>query len=206
MRDQSSVFIAFCDLLFAVLAVVIVAVNPKHTNKAIDSPASFLIQATWEIEHSDADIDLWVLPPPGEIPVYYRNREVGLTMLDQDCLGKSNSIAMLADGSSVVAKTCRETITQRGYVPGKYDVALNLYHMNDEHGAQVPDDARGLGVKVHVEITRINPMVRQEWQGDFTLDYVKETLNLVSFELTAGHDFKLVTPPAEPITNRFLAQ
>ena len=127
-------------------------------------------------------------------------------MLDQDCLGKSNSIAMLADGSSVVAKTCRETITERGYVPGKYDVALNLYHMNDEHGAQVPDDARGLGVKVHVEITRINPMVHQEWQGDFTLDYVKETINLVSFELTAGHDFKLVSPPAEPITNRFLAQ
>jgi len=205
VRDRSPIWIAMADLLLCVLAIVIAAVNPKSEAKGIDSKADYLITAEWQIEHSDADVDLWVLPPPGEVPVYYKNREVGLTMLDQDCLGKSNSTVALADGSVVAAKTCRETITLRGIVPGRYDLAVNLYHMNDEQGRSISDDAEGLGIKVHVEIAQLNPTVKIMFQGELTLDRTKQTINFASFELTAENEFKLKPPPIEPITDKFLA-
>ena len=192
------------DLLLCVLAIVIAAVNPKSEAKGIDNKADYLITAEWPIEHSDADVDLWAVPPPGEVPVYYKNREVGLTMLDQDCLGKSNSTVALADGSVIATKNCRETITLRGIVPGRYDLAINLYHMNSEQGRSVPDDADGLGIKVHVEIAQINPTVKIMFQSDLTLDRTKQTINFASFELTANNEFRLHPPQLEPITDKFL--
>jgi len=161
--------------------------------------------AEWPIEHSDADVDLWAVPPPGDSPVYYRNREVGLTTLDQDCLGKSNSSVTLADGTIIAAKTCRETITLRGLVPGKYDLAVNLYHFNDERGRPAPDDEGELGVKVHVEIVRLNPKVTIMFQGDLTLDRPRQTINFASFELSRDNEFELLPPPLDPITGKFLA-
>jgi hypothetical protein len=205
MRDRSPIWIAMADLLLCVLAIVIAAVNPKSEAKGIERKADYIITAEWPIESLDADVDLWAIPPPGDVPVYYRNREVGLTMLDQDCLGKSNSSVTLADGTVIATKTCRETMTLRGVVPGKYDLAINLYSLNDGLGRPAPGNADGLGVKVHVEIVRLNPTVKVMFQSDLTLDRPRQTINFASFELTADNEFKLQPPPLDPITDKFLA-
>ena len=205
MIDRSPIWIAMADLLLCVLAIVIAAVNPKSEAKGIESKAEYVITAEWPIDSLDADVDLWAIPPPGDAPVYYRNREVGLTMLDQDCLGKSNSSVTLADGTTMATKTCRETITLRGVVPGKYDLAINLYSSNDERGHPSPGDADGLGVKVHVEIVRLNPTVKVMFQSDLTLDRPRQTINFASFELTPDNQFKFQPPPLDPITDKFLA-
>lgn len=205
MRDRSPIWIAMADLLLCVLAIVIAAVNPKNEAKGIENKADYIITAEWPIESSDADVDLWAIPPPGELPVYYKNREAGLTMLDQDCLGRSNSTVALADGTVIATKTCRETITLRGIVPGRYDLAINLYSSSDQLGRPSLSDADGLGIKVHVEIVRLNPTVKMMFQSDLTLDRPRQTINFASFDLTADNEFKLLLPPLDSITDKFLA-
>ena len=128
-----------------------------------------------------------------------------MTTLDQDCLGKSNSTVTLADGTVIATKTCRETIAIRGLVPGHYDLAINLYHFNDELGHSALDDADHLGIRVHVEIVQLNPAVRVVFQGDLTLDRPRQTINFASFGLSRDNEFALLPTPLDPITDKFLA-
>ena len=202
MRDRSPVWIALCDLLLCVLAVVVAAVNPKAT-KGVEPKAAYIVQATWDAVGRDADVDLWMVPPPGETPVYFRNREAGLASLDHDCLGKSNTQVALADGRTVSAPYCREIITLAGVVPGRYDLALNLYSARDEQGRAI-EAGPAPPVKVHVEILKTSPGVETRFEDDVTLFEIRQTVNFASFTLTADNEFALVPPPAEPVTDRFL--
>ena len=201
---RAFLFIALGDLLLCVLAVVISAVNPRHADAGMKPHVEYIIQANWSLEDGhDEDVDLWMLPPPGTVPVFYRNRQAGLVLLDQDCLGKSNSTVLLADGSVVAAKECRETISIRGIVPGKYDLALNLYSARDERGIDIRA-GKARSIVVHTEIIQVNPQIQTMWKGDITLDEVHETKNWASFTLTAENRFEMVPVPLDPITNKFL--
>ena len=194
MKDRSSIWIGLCDLLLCVLSVVIVAVAPtKAKVDGVRPVAWFLITAEWAVQW-DSDVDLWVIPPEGR-PVFYGSRQVGCTDLDHDDLGNTTSQVTLADGSVVHAKSHKETTSIRCLVPGHYDVGVNLYS-----DREIPA-GRATSIPVHVEVTGINPQVTTLFSGDVALEHRGQTINVVSFDLTADGKITLTGTPLAPVTD-----
>ncbi len=85
-RDRSPVWIGLCDMALAVLAVVIVAVNPpKPADAGIKEKAEYLITMESSVD-IDADPDLHMMTPSHK-PVFYASRDVGCAKLDSDPRG-----------------------------------------------------------------------------------------------------------------------
>src|ERR1019366_3083056 len=188
------------ELLLCFLLVIIALVSTHKADDAgIKPKAEYVITAEWALS-SDADVDLWGVPPPGGHPVFYKSRENGLLVLDQDCLGFPNTMVTLDDGSQVKMSTCKETMTLRGIVPGHYDFAVNLFAYREGGGISTDPPA---GIKVHVEIIQMIPRVRVLYVGDVSLDHQRQTINFASFELGRDASFKRVDPPLAPVTDLF---
>ena len=119
----------------------------------------------------------------------------------QRCNGAAHcgsAMETLADGSTVKVDTEKETIAIRCIEPGHYDLASNLYAYKIDGVNQ--DNARNLGLKVHVEIVGLNPSYRLVFAKDVVLDYVGQTINWASFDMDRTGAVTLVDPPLEPIT------
>jgi hypothetical protein len=200
MRDRSSIWIGLADLLLCVLSVVIVAVAPKTPPQAgVQEKAEYLLSAEWSVD-VDADADIWLIPPSKK-PVSYASRDVGCAKLDSDYRGFMDEIVTLADGSTVKVPSAKETISLRCIEPGHYDLGVNLYAYR-QNGAHLPGSARGLGLKVHVEIVAVNPAVHLVYAKDVTLDHVGQTINVASFDLSRQGAISLADPPLELVTAR----
>lgn len=196
MRDRAPIFIALCDLLLCVLAVVICAVSAsKAKTEGVKPKAEILISADWPLSRN-SDIDLWLVGPERK-PVFYGSRQVGCADLDRDTLGFSTSHIYLADGSYVQQDSNKETISIRCLNPGHYDVAVNYFSDHDNDTSPVP---------VHVDITALNPSVRTVYLKDVALTKPGETINVVSFDLDHEGNIKLVDPPLVPVTQTFSAK
>lgn len=200
--DWSPIWIALSDLLMCFLVIAITLIATKKDADAQKPKAEFLITAEWDVG-TDADVDLWLAPPEGK-PVFYASREVGCATLDRDSRGFLDNVVTLSDGSKVKVSSDKETITLRCVNPGRYDIGVNLFQYRD--GGNAVGDRTGLALKVHVEITRLNPSVHVEWAGDVTLDRVNQTINTVSFDLAPNGDLALTDPPLTPITNAAFKQ
>lgn len=195
--DRSPVWIGLCDLALAVLAVVIVAVNPpKPPALGVEMKAEMLATIEWDV-NVDADADIHMIPPSRK-PVFYGSRDVGCATLDRDSRGFLDSFIALADGSQTKVESNKETIPIRCVEPGHYDLAANLYAYRANSINQV--DRKDLGLKVHVEILGLNPTVRVLFAKDIVLDRVGETVNWVSFDMDRRGHVMLVDPPLTPIT------
>lgn len=197
IKDRSPIWIGLSDLLLCVLSVVIVAVAP-HTPKAKgpEQKAEYLVSLDWPVQGSDADVDLWVRMPNGK-PVFYASREVACGTLDRDSRGSVDDHITLADGSVVKVDSNKETVTLRCVEAGHYDVAAHLYAFRDATPIQ---ETNGYGLKVHVEVTRLNPQVKTEWAGDVTLNRHWEGVNAVSFDLARDGKLTITDTPLDPIT------
>ena len=125
MRDRSPVWIGTVDLCLAVLAVVIVAVNPKGAAEGVHERGEYLLTVDWDI-NQDADVDIWLLPPTKK-PVFYGSRDVGCARLDSDNRGFLDGVVTLADGSTTRIESSKETIQLRCIEPGHFELAANLY-------------------------------------------------------------------------------
>ena len=197
--DRSPVWIGLCDLALAVLAVALVAVNPPAPKmKGVEMKAEYLITA----ESSplvDADPDIHVMPP-SQHPLFYGSRDVGCAKLDGDPRGFIDNSVELEDGSRVMVETEKETVSLRCIEPGHYDVAENLYAYREN---SVGATRRDLGLKVHMEIVRLNPEVRIVWAKDVVLDRVGQTINAVSFDMARDGSITLAEPPLTPITEAY---
>lgn len=180
------------------LVVIMALVSTHRQNDAgLQSKAEFAMTAAWSIDDSDVDVDLWAIGPPKQKPVFYGNREAGLLSLDQDCLGYPNMVVTMPDGSYIRAKECKEITSLRGLVPGHYDLGLHLYR------AALPGRAEPLGIKVHVEILKLNPKIQIMFMADLVLDRVKQTINFASFDINASGVYSMAQPPVEPITDAY---
>jgi hypothetical protein len=193
--DRSPMWIGLADLLLCVLSVVIVAVAPtKARVDGVKPKAEFLITADWPVA-LDSDVDLWVVGPDKK-PVFYGSREAGCVSLDRDSLGRSTAEITLADGSTALSESNKETTTIRCIAPGHYDVGVNLYSDREL--------AKGVAaIPVRVEITGLNPRVTTLFAGDVALDKVGQTINVASFDLALDGQVKLVEPPLEPIIDAY---
>ena len=181
MMDRSPVWIGLCDMALAVLAVVVVAVNPPKPARGVEMKAEMLASIEWDA-NVDADADIHMMAPSHK-PTFYGSRDVGCATLDRDSRGFLNNVIALADGSQTKVESDKETIAIRCVEPGHYDLAANLYAYRVNSVNQV--NRKGLGLKVHVEILGLNPTVRVLSAKDVVLDRVGETL---------------VDPPLTPIT------
>ena len=139
---------------------------------------------------------------PSHKPLFYASRDVGCAKLDGDPRGFIDNLIALPDGSKVKVETEKETVALRCVEPGRYDVAENLYEYRVE-GRGVGGERRNLGLKVHLEIVKLNPAVQIVFSRDVTLDWVGQTVNVVSFDLGRDGEIALADPPLEPVTSAY---
>ena len=194
--DRSPVWIGLCDMALAVLAVVIVAVNPPKPASGVEMKAEILATIEWNV-NVDADVDIHLMPPSHK-PVFYSSRDVGCATLDRDNRGFLDSIVTLADGSQTRVESDKETIAIRCVEPGHYDLAANLYAYRVDSLNQT--QSKDLGLKVHVEIVGLNPSVRVLYANDIVLDRVGQTVNWASFDMDRQGRVTLDDPPLTPVT------
>ncbi len=200
MTDRSPVWIGLCDMALAILAVVIVAVNPPQPAKGgVEMKALYLMTIEWHVG-VDADADIHLMTPRKK-PVFFASREVGCATLDRDNRGFLDSIIELPDGSKTRVMTNKETIALRCVEPGRYDLAANLYAYRAGNFDQ--SDKRELVLKVHVEIDGHNPAVRVLFARYVTLDRVGQTANVASFDMARDGGITFVDPPLTPITDGY---
>jgi len=203
MIDRSPVYIATVDMVLAMLAVLIVAVNPP-AKKSVEQKAEYLLTASWP-NTLDADVDLWMVGPSGK-PTFYQARDVGCARLDQDDRGFLDGLIHLADGTDVKADDFKETISIRCIEPGHYDAAVALYAFHDHHTIgddRVPPSRTGLAIPVHVELVGLNPDVRVLYARDVALDHVGDSVNTFSFDVPRDGKATMSDPPLEPIAERW---
>lgn len=194
--DRSPVWIGLCDMALAVLAVVVVAVNPPKPASGVEMKAEILATIEWS-NLVDADVDIHMMTPSHK-PVFYGARDVGCSNLDRDDRGFLDSVITLDDGSQVRKENAKETISIRCIEPGHYDLAANLYAYRADGLNQTA--AKDLGLKVHVEIVGLNPHVHVVYSGDIVLDRVAQTVNWASFDMDRQGHVTLDDPPLTPVT------
>jgi hypothetical protein len=193
-RHLAALFLAFVDTLVCALIYALAAITSAHAKvDGVKPKAEFLIQMDYDINR-DVDLDLWVVGPTRK-PVFYASRQVGCAELDRDSLGFSTSMIALADGTKVRARAYTETTTLRCIEPGRWDIAVNRF---SDHTIEV-----GGPIAAHVEVVGLNPAVRTVWAGDVILNAVGQTVNAVSFDLSADGNLKLVSVPLEEITKAY---
>jgi hypothetical protein len=196
-RDRSPIWIGLADLLLCILSVTIVAAHPKSEHEGgVKEKAEYLASIEWDV-NVDADADIHMLPP-SKRPVFYGSRDVGCATLDRDNRGFIDSIITLADGSQTKVESDKETIAIRCIEPGHYDLAANFYAYRKDGVSQT--EANNLGLKIHVEIVKLNPEVKVAYTRDIVLDRVGQTVNWASFDMNRAGAITLVDPPLEPIT------
>jgi hypothetical protein len=192
--DRSTVYIAFCDLLFAVLAVVVVAYAPAKAKPDIQEQALYMLSIEWDTQ-LDIDPDIWLVPPAPSKPVFFGNRQMGCISLDQDNRGWLDD-GVGPDGKRVAR--AREMITMRCIKPGHYDLGVNLYGYS-AHQSSDPTDG-SVGLAAHVRIEGLNPS-KTLFESDVKLNRIGQTINAASFELDPDGTMKFVAPPLAPVTD-----
>jgi hypothetical protein len=196
-RDRSPIWIGLADLLLCILSVTIVAAHPKSEHEGgVKEKAEYLASIEWDV-NVDADADIHMMPP-SKRPVFYGSRDVGCATLDRDNRGFLDSMITLADGSQTKVESDKETIAIRCIEPGHYDLAANLYAYRKDGVRQT--EANNLGLKVHVEIVKLNPEVKVAYSRDIVLDSVGQTVNFASFDMDRDGAIIFTDPPLEPIT------
>lgn len=169
--------------LFLLLIVALAGfsiITKNNINEGIRPKAEYIITAEWATK-INADVDLWVADPLGNI-VYFQNKDLGLLHLDYDNLGKTNSIVTLNDGTTVEPDSAREVVSLRGIVPGEYVVNLVLYSLKDDSGMYITKESPQ-PVDVKVEIIRINPSVTVSRTLLVKLNYVGQEATAIRFTL-----------------------
>ena len=185
-------FIGYADFLLVILAFVVALVQVQAKSEGPKNDAEYIVTATWG-DRVDADVDLWGLPPPGDHPVFYNDREVGALHLDRDSRGFLDNRIANADGSFTYLPN-REVMTIRGRVPGPYVFGLQLYA---GHVAAPVD------VVVHVEAVKVKPEAKTIFARDFHLHAVNEAVNALAFTVNGDGDYHIDDLPLRSVSDLF---
>lgn len=194
------VWICYADL-YALLALLFLHMveEKKPPHAGIDQKAEYIATLTWDVETYDADLDLWLVTPPKEVPVFFGNRQSGCVGLDIDNRGWADSKVVNDDGSTGDFKLAKETVALRCRQTGHYDLGVNFfgYHAHPE----TPPASNHLGIKAHVEIIKLNPTVTTVFEKYVVMDVETQTTNVVSFDLLPNGDLKFTDVPLAPVTS-----
>ena len=200
-RGVGPVWISYSDFwcILAVLFLLMVQ-DKRPTTAGLTQAADYIITISWDVQRADADIDLWVVAPDGK-PVFFHNRQNGCIALDQDNRGWKDSIVHNADGSVASVKQAKETVAIRCRQTGHYDVGVNFYVYNTHPDRpDTIEESDHMGIKAHVEVTRINPTVTTMFDKTVVLNESGQTVNAVSFDVLSNGDMKETDVPLTPVT------
>lgn len=197
---RTGVFIAYCDMLLVIVAILIVSVAPKKTSEGVHVEAQYLVTIQWD-SMLDTDIDLWGSGPPDPAkPAFYGNIESGALSLDRDSRGYLDD-RLSVDGHLVYLPH-KETMSLRGIIPGRYNYSIFAFKVRPSDDGSKPDPF-ALGIVVHVEVIKINPKVNVIFRRDFKLEHEGDAVNIWSMDVLPDGSFVEADPPVEPITRRF---
>lgn len=201
MRGVSPVFVAYADMFALLASLFLVMVQEKKPPHAgIEQNAEYIATVSWDVEKYDADLDLWLVTPPNSAPVFFGKRQSGCVALDQDNRGWTDSQVTNADGSTAKFKMAKETIAIRCRQTGHYDLGVNFYGYS-AHPPQTPPASDHLGIKAHVEVIKLNPIVKTVFEKDVVMDRETQTTNVVSFDLLPNGDLNFTDVPLAPVTS-----
>lgn len=163
--------LVFCVVLFLMIA------PPKKEEAGVKPKMEYLISISWPI-NVDADVDVWLRDPDGNI-IWYGNKEAGLINLERDDMGRRNNKMMVGD-REIIKLTNEELISFRGFKPGEYIINVHLYSYGIAFNYGEPLAAP---LPIQVTITKMNPSVTVVWAGNATLEYLRQETHVVRFIL-----------------------
>lgn len=181
--------LTFAKALLVLCVVLFVLINPDQGKDGAKPKAEFLISVQWTSE-GRYDVDSWTKLPDGR-KVSYQSKEAGVVFLERDDLG-DDCDSTTVNGKS--ASVCEEITVIRGVVEGDYSLSLHLFS-NRNSITPVPVKP----VIVHITIEKLNPLTKIVWQGDRTLERVRQEKPVVNFTMAAdGQISNIITEDVEP--------
>lgn len=159
-----SYWIAFLDLLFCTLFIVIMMVHPEQDQK-LQPPGNLFVYTIWQDE--GGDVDTWMLGPKMAFPIGYDNKDSDICNLVKDDQGILDEKL----GVNYENIFCRQT------PDGEY--ILNV------HAFSVTDNAFPLTVNVQVAIN-VNGVMTVLFNENVILNSPKEEITVVRFKLKDG--------------------
>lgn len=163
-HGKYSFLFSYVDMLYAILMAVFVLfmlsfllINVNKVNKntgKVDTDAQIEVVMSWKPDAIANDIDLWVKPPDGTVPIGYSHKENTYMYLDRDDLGQANDYAMI-NGKKEVINGHTEVTSIRKCVPGVYVVNAQFYAIHIEFDPAHPEV--DLPTPVTVKLIQVNP-------------------------------------------------
>jgi len=182
--------IGFTDLLFNLVigfvylfVIAFILINPVAKKGDVIKKAEYIITIEWNHEYND-DIDLWIKDPAGNVVSFLRKSQ-GLMHLEKDDLGYSNDVYVKGKKQEIIHLN-REVITQRGTIPGEYEVMAHVYNRKF---TMVEGTARqDLPGMIEITVIKINPYVETYFAR---VPYIEtaQTLSLVRFNVGEDHAY-----------------
>jgi hypothetical protein len=173
---------AFLDLLFNTLVgfvllfvIAFLLINPVIKKADISTKAEFVITVTWDDNSAD-DVDTWLQDPAGNV-LFFKQKDIGLTHLDRDDLGKINDTITLIDGRTIEYTHNQELSTIRGFIAGEWVLNLHMYKKRDQSPTVV-----------EVRIDKLNPTVRTVLYRKILLRNGWEEVTVTRFVMTDQGD------------------
>lgn len=126
--------VTFLDMLFNMLLIFFLMINPEATNADVKLAADYRLSVEWPgPEVRSDDIDVYVLSPTKGI-LFFRNRDLqGMVTLERDDLGHRNDISLYN----------REEVQFRSPEDGRYFVSVHNYRQDPQPFS---------GLRVHFEM------------------------------------------------------
>lgn len=140
-RDRAQ--LAFIDLLFILLLLFVLIINPPTKESAARPMADFMLFIVWDAGRN-TDLDVYVRGPDRAV-AWFRTKDIGYASIDRDDLGATRDYSTLnqeivgfrspPDGSYLVSlHTYRESAPG----PGTVLMALQTRAGQDVWGVEIP--------------------------------------------------------------------
>jgi len=198
MDHKQDTSLSFIDMLLNVLCIMVfcfvltlplVQVTKSKSEESVKPNAEFIISLQWDY---DSDLDLWVQDPNGA-KVYFKHRMDGAMHLYFDNRGAIDSKVVLPDGTVTFLNHYEEVVTLRGFVPGEYVVNVHAYNPKDADHNPVPV-GQPIEVPFNVTITKLNPVVKQVYQGSYKIQKAWQEITTVKFTIDKDGNVLSINP------------
>lgn len=195
-------WIFFTDLLFNLVVglvclyfLALLLINPITEDKKIDSNAEFIVMMDWP-ERSNADIDLWVELPGGEVVGYLQKQKNAVT-LERDDIGLATDTHTNRHGDKVFNPINREIITVRAILDGEWTVNIHYFASRaipKDHISGWVDEPpvihdKRIPVIVKVQVIKLNPSYKIISTKKVLLTFQKEERTMARFIIDEDGDF-----------------
>jgi len=203
-HSKYSTNISFLDILMNIILAFVIMfllaflqINEKIVKTPqVESKAEVLVILTWS-DYNNDDIDLWMRLPDGQT-VNFNTKDMGFAHLERDDRGIGGDIVDLPEGGRKFIRLNKEVLTLRAMVPGRYDVNVQFYNVNE---GVMYDEPRVTPVKApfkgKVTLARINPSYEELDVAEVLMSAPGDEKTAFSF--TINDELKIVDITHNPV-------